>query len=141
MIDIQKFQVVKINKKMILGSIISLSIMAIICFQNTLLYNLLNIIITFVIVVLTEMIFRAPDMYTVVEMYKQMFSVWNPWIFFDDSLYDMGLDRKDFWMLCFSIMILWVISYMQERGIKIRETLAKQNLWFRWLIYLSLIHI
>lgn len=99
-------------------------------------YNLLNIIITFVIVVLTEMIFRAPDMYTVVEMYKQMFSVWNPWIFFDDSLYDMGLDRKDFWMLCFSIMILWVISYMQERRIKIRQELAKQNIWFRWLIYI-----
>lgn len=98
-------------------------------------YNLLNIVITFVIVVLTEMIFRAPDMYTVVEMYKQMFSVWNPWIFFDNSLYDMGLDRKDFWMLCFSIIILWVISYMQEHGIKIRQELAKQNLLFRWVIY------
>ena len=54
MIDIQKFQVVKINKKMILGSIISLSIMAIICFQNTLLYNLLNIIICGIVLVIFD---------------------------------------------------------------------------------------
>ena len=27
------------------------------------------------------------------------------------------------------------VSFMQERGIKIRETLAKQNLVFRWIIY------
>ena len=48
----------------------------------------------------------------------------------------MGLDRKDFWVLCFSVMILWAVSYMQERGIKIREELAKQNLVFRWVIYI-----
>ena len=32
-------------------------------------------------------------------------------------------------------MILWIVSFMQERGIKIREELAKQNLVFRWIVY------
>ena len=104
-------------------------------------FNLFQMIITFILVNIGYLLFRAPDFYTAWAMWKQMFSVWNPWIFFDDSLYDMGLDRKDFWVLCFSVMILWVVSYMQERGIKIRQELAKQNLLFRWLIYYTTLFI
>ena len=44
MVDIQKFQEVKIDKRIIFGSIISLIIMAITCFQNTMFCNLLNIV-------------------------------------------------------------------------------------------------
>ena len=99
-------------------------------------YRFFQIIMAFMIINYSRIFFRAPDIETALIMTKQMFSVWNPWIFFDNSLYDMGLDRKDFWVLCFSVMILWVVSFMQERGIKIREELAKQNLVFRWIIYL-----
>lgn len=98
-------------------------------------YRLFNIIVTFILVDFAWIFFRAPDINTALIMIKQMFSVWNPWIFFENSLYEMGLDRKDFWILCFSVMILWVVSFMQESGIKIREELAKQNLVFRWIIY------
>ena len=98
-------------------------------------FRLSAMIITFLLVNIGYLIFRAPDFYTAFEMWKQMFSVWNPWIFFDNSLYDMGLDRKDFWVLCFSVVILWVVSFMQEKGIKIREELAKQNFIFRVLVY------
>ena len=59
-------------------------------------YKLFNIIITFILVDFAWIFFRAPDINTAIIMIKQMFSVWNPWIFFDNSLYDMGLDRKDF---------------------------------------------
>ena len=89
----------------------------------------------FLIINYSRLFFRAPDIETALIMTKQMFSLWNPWIFFDNSLYDMGLDRKEFWVLIFSIIVLWVISFMQEKGIKIREELAKQNLVFRWIIY------
>ena len=102
-------------------------------------YRLFNIIITFILVDFAWIFFRAPDIETAFTIIKQMFSIWNPWIFFDNSLYDMGLDRKDFWVLCFSVMILWAVSFMQERGIKIREELAKQNLIFRWIIYYAAI--
>lgn len=98
-------------------------------------YRLFNIIVTFILVDFAWIFFRAPDINIAVIMIKQMFSVWNPWIFFDNSLYQMGLDKSDFWILCFSVFILWTVSFMQERGIKIRETLAKQNFVFRLLIY------
>lgn len=98
-------------------------------------YRLFQMIIAFLIINYSRLFFRAPDIGTAITMTKQMFSVCNPWIFFDNSLYNMGLDRKDFWILCFSVIILWIVSFMQERGIKIREELAKQNLIFRWIIY------
>lgn len=98
-------------------------------------FRLFQIIIAFLIINYSRLFFRAPDIETAVIMTKQMFSVWNPWIFFNNSLYDMGLSRKDFYVLCFSIIILWAVSFMQEKGIKIREELAKQNLVFRWILY------
>lgn len=98
-------------------------------------YRLFQIIMAFLIINYSRLFFRAPDIETALIMTKQMFSLWNPWIFFDNSLYDMGLDRKDFWILCFSIMVLWAVSFMQERGVKVREQLSKQNLIFRWIIY------
>ena len=104
-------------------------------------FRLMQIVSTFCIIAYSRIFFRSPDIETALIMTKQMFSVWNPWIFFDNSLYDMGLDRKNFWVLCFSVVILWVVSFMQERGIKIRETLAKQNLLFRWIIYIIAIEI
>ena len=97
-------------------------------------YNLFNIIITFILVNFGYLIFRAPNLYTAIEMFKNLFAEWNPWIFFDGSLYKMGLDRDDFWVLVFSTFILWAISMMQER-FKIREKLAEQSILFRWTIY------
>ena len=35
-----------------------------------------------------------------------------------------------------SCLVLLCVSLMQESGIKVREALAKQNLYFRWVIYL-----
>ena len=49
----------------------------------------------------------------------------------------MGLDVKDLWVLFLSCLVLLCVSLMQESGIKVRETLAKQNLYFRWVIYLG----
>lgn len=98
-------------------------------------YRLMQMTVTLALVSFSRLIFIAPDLSTAFAYIERMFSIWNPWIFFDNSLYDMGLDRKDFWVLCFSIFILWTVSFMQERGIKIRETIAKQNFIFRLLIY------
>lgn len=63
----------------------------------------------------------------------------NPWILFDGSLYKLGLDRPNINLLIISVLILIVISLLQERGVKIRETIAEQNIIFRWLVYYAAI--
>ena len=52
-------------------------------------------------------------------------------------LYKLGLDEKDLWILFLSCCALLTVSLLQESGVKIRETLAKQNLYFRWAVYLG----
>ena len=48
----------------------------------------------------------------------------------DGLLYKLGLDRLDFEVMVFGLMILFVISKYQQGG-SVRETIAKQNLAFR----------
>lgn len=65
---------------------------------------------------------------------KQMFSQFNIWVFFDSSLYSMGLDRPNFMLLLITIVVLWAVSMLQSRG-SVREIIAGQNIVIRWLIY------
>jgi len=46
-----------------------------------------------------------------------------------------GFSWKEIIMLCFSLLVLLVGDALQE-NIKVRETLAKQNIVFRWTIML-----
>ena len=67
---------------------------------------------------------------------KGLFSEHRLWIFFDGSLYTYGLDQKNFMVVIFGILLMWAVDILQEK-MNIRETLAKQPLGFRWLIYYS----
>ena len=58
-------------------------------------------------------------------------------IFFDESWYRLGLDRKTFQMVMVSMLVVFVVSIFQEKGYCIREKLEEQDLVFRWMIYLA----
>jgi len=60
----------------------------------------------------------------------------NPWIFFDGTLFNLGLDYKEILLLFFSIAILFIVDIFHERGIHIRQKISEQGLIFRWSIYL-----
>jgi hypothetical protein len=68
-------------------------------------------------------------------MFKNTFAEFNPWVFFDGTFYNLGLDEKNFRFMLFSILILGIVDIIQERGIHIRETIARQNIVVRWTIY------
>lgn len=61
----------------------------------------------------------------------------------DESLYTYGLDRHNFTLAVILIGVVWVVSMLQEKFAKenlcIRDVIAKQNLVFRWILYLGLI--
>lgn len=91
---------------------------------------------TFILVGILPRIFtRAGSVSRGIEMIKNMFSEFNIWVFFDQSLYQYGLDRKDFWLAVYSIILLLVVSILKERGIQIRESVAQRNIIIRWIVY------
>ncbi|MBO7710691.1 MAG: MBOAT family protein [Lachnospiraceae bacterium] len=60
---------------------------------------------------------------------------WNPWVVFDGTLFSLGWDHKDAWVAIIALCVLWRVSNLQEKGIRIRETVAKWPLPVRWAFY------
>lgn len=54
----------------------------------------------------------------------------------DGTIYKLGLKEQDFRILFWATVILFSVSVLQERGVKIREFLSKQNLVFRWQYFM-----
>ena len=44
-------------------------------------------------------------------------------------------------MLLGALLILLAVSLMQEKGVSVLEAVKRQQLWFRWLIYLAAIFV
>jgi len=62
-----------------------------------------------------------------------MVTVYNPWILFDGSIYNCGLNQKNFQLMLICIGILIFADYMKHKGVKIREIIMKQDGWFRYV--------
>lgn len=96
--------------------------------------------LTFFMVMQAWIIFRADSLRVGVKMLISLFTVRNPWIFFDDSLFDLGLDIKECMLLLLSVLLLFAVSYKQSRmKMQIGEWLLRQHLFLRWGIYLAAI--
>ena len=85
----------------------------------------------------TNIVFRAGDLRSAWEMIRSLFTVFNPWIWFDDSLFLLGLGWKEFAVLLLSIAVLFFVDVQQEKGVRIRTWIAGQKLPVRWGIYLA----
>jgi hypothetical protein len=102
-------------------------------------YRLFQRLVTFVLICLTWVFFRAESIAQAFDYLRQMFSVHNPWIFFDETLYTLGLSRLELGILVFAIGVLLAVDVAHEHGVSLRERLSKQNLVFRWLVYIAAI--
>ena len=58
---------------------------------------------------------------------------------FDGRLYNIGFTGADFIVLIIGMIIMFVVSLLQEKGYNIRETISKQNIPFRWCLYYMII--
>lgn len=86
--------------------------------------------------------FRAKSVKTGFDLWKQSFAEFNPWIFFDGSLFKLGLDDKDVRVLLVMLGFMMAVGLLRVYLKKsIREWLAEQGIVFRWLVYLSIIFI
>ncbi len=97
-------------------------------------HKLVQGIVTFVLVDFAWIFFRAKSTRQAIEIIKQMIYVKNPWILFDGSIYECGLDLKNYWVMIFGIMILIFADTMKRKGIMIRKIIAEQDYWFRYFV-------
>lgn len=96
-------------------------------------------VVTFALVDFAWIFFRASGLHESISIIRSMFTVHNPWILIDESLYYCGLDRKNFWLMIFGIGILVLADIFKRRGIRVREVIARQDYWCRYLIMIAAI--
>ena len=53
----------------------------------------------------------------------------------DGSLMMLGLDKLDYMILAMGCRVVFLISFLKERGIQIRESLGRKPLVIRWAVY------
>lgn len=99
-------------------------------------HKLLQTFTTFCFIDFSWIFFRAQSLSEALAMIKSMFTVRNPWIFFDESLFACGLDRKNFYVMLLSILLLLIADICKYKGLKIRKIILEQDWWFRWMIYI-----
>ena len=99
-------------------------------------HKIYKIITTFTLINFTWIFFRASRLKVALRMIKSIFTVYNPWIFFNESLYKLGLNRKEFQFMIISIIILIIADFIKWKGHSVREWVYKQERWFRWAFYI-----
>lgn len=96
-------------------------------------HKLLCMASTFLLVDFSWIFFRADGLRDALKITRQLFMVRNPWILFDGSLYQCGIDRQSFQLALISLCILIFADYCKMKGIQIRKIIERQDYWFRWL--------
>jgi len=104
-------------------------------------YRVFQSLITAVLVCFAWIFFRADSTTVAFQMIKSMFSTYNPWIFFDGSLFTLGLDAHDFFVAIISILVLLYVDLAHERKQSFRAKILEQNIAFRWVFYYALIFV
>ena len=96
--------------------------------------------VTFFLVMLGWIIFRAESISASFTMIRSIFTVRNWWVLFDDSLLTLGLDWKNVFILILSVYIMFKVEAAQQRTV-IRDRILEQPLVFRWLLYLTAVAV
>ena len=102
-------------------------------------WRLWQVLRTLFLVAMGKIITRAPNVGTSVYMFKSMLLNWDGEVILKGGLLNLGLDIKDFRVLGIALCTLLIVSLLQEKGNSVRQSLAKQNLYFRWAIYICAI--
>ncbi len=86
----------------------------------------------FLLTNITWIFFRADSCRDALFFFRQMFVSFQK-----VPLSALGFQWHDWLITIFSILIMLVVDILHEKKIEIRKLLYHENLWFRWLIYLT----
>lgn len=103
---------------------------------ESLVWKIFCIIRTFFLIVIGRMFPRAASFGVALTMFASIFSG-NGSTDFTDQIFALGLDSADFLILLAGCIIWFAISFKQEKGVGIRDTVADKPLAVRWLLFLG----
>ena len=96
-------------------------------------------VVTFILVCFGWIFFRANSMDDAVNMIKTLFTNWNPWILTDGSLFAIGLDGYQIFVVLASVLVLFSVSCVHYYGRNLRSAIMGTNIFARWTIIFVMI--
>lgn len=102
-------------------------------------YRVFQIIRTGILVVIGEMFFRASTLQAGFAMLRQMVTNFRFATLNGELLKQMGVDWKDMGIVLVTILIIFAISVWNEKGVIVREALAKKPVVVRWAVLYALL--
>jgi D-alanyl-lipoteichoic acid acyltransferase DltB (MBOAT superfamily) len=102
-------------------------------------WRLFQILRTFALICVAGLMITLPNVQDFFWAMKEMVLKFNIGVLFDGALLHPGLNQKEWHMLTVALLVLFAVSLLQERGVKIRQTLARQNYVFQWLVTAALV--
>ncbi len=95
-------------------------------------WHLWQMLRTFVLCCIGRIFFRADSLAQALQIIGRIASSTNVIALLNKSV-PWGLDEHNIIFAAISIAVLWIVDMLQERR-SLRDTLAKQNILFRWII-------
>lgn len=99
-------------------------------------FKIFRIVRTVFIITIGRFLLIASTTHRALAMLQAMVSEFNLRVLFDGSLYELGLVQKNFHFMLLTILILFLVDFVQERGIHIRNRIARLDVVMRWSVYL-----
>lgn len=97
-------------------------------------FSYFQIIRTVLFIILGELFFRATDVKAGFYMLTSIADIsLQPLL--DGSIFQLGMDRRDFFITCIAILIVFLVDVIHEGGYSIREGIARQYIVKRWTLY------
>ena len=96
-------------------------------------WHLWQMLRTFTLCCIGRIFFRADNLSHALSIGKKMLFGTHPLALFGFDCTEFGLIEKDITVMVLSVVVLLIVDMLQER-MPLRETLAKQNIIFRWII-------
>ena len=107
--------------------------------RKSLPYRVMQMARTTVLVCLGELFFRAHGLRAGLVMFKKIFTEFSLATLMDGSLFTLGMDIFDYYIIIVSVIVIFVISLLQEKGINLRQSLQKKNLAVQFTAVYALI--
>ena len=103
-------------------------------------YQLFQMLRTSILVVIGELFFRGHGLKSGLMMLKMMFTDFSFRSLYNaDNVVALGIDGQDVAIVCVAVGLVWMISILKERGVEIRESVAKRPMPVRFAVWYALI--
>lgn len=107
--------------------------------RSSLPYRCFQVLRTAVLVCIGELFFRGHGLWAGLEMFRKIFTSFTLQTLRDQTIFTFGMDIHDYRILLFTVLLIFVLGLIQEKGISIREELSNKNIVLRFSVYYALI--